>query len=280
VDSISLTDTQISMVATMPAAIDQAERLQPGRYTVITGPQITGVLAHEAFGHTQEGDTRMLGRSCATHLQASGQVVGTPEATILSNAAVFPTETEPATGGGSFFFDAEGQLARPHAILSEGRVADPMNDLLSSVLGDANGRSPRQANGRRESWRRPTFARQTNTYFTPGEHTFEELVEMVDYGFLAEWAAGGMEDPKGMSLTAGTLFLREIDKGAITGRIFVGPEGGQVELSDPVPQLLQGLRAKSRDLELCKGGCNKYYKEILNVGIGGPHILWADVQCG
>jgi len=276
--------TTIADVAHMPFALAEAERLKPGRYPVITSPEVTGVLAHEAFGHTQEGDTRMLGRSCATALEASQERVGTDGATIVSNPAVFANGDGLGTGG-SYFFDDEGQLGRPHEILRSGRVGTAMNSLINAALGDAHGTSPRRSSGRRESWRRPLFSRQSNTYFTPGEHTLDALIGMVDHGYLAECAAGGMEDPKGMRLTAGVLFLREIRDGALTGKLVVGPRGGHVDLAGTVPEILQGLVAKTGTTEggvpeVRLGGCMKYHKEYVPAGIGGPWILWEGIQCG
>ena len=278
-------DAAMDRVATMPFALTNAERLKPGRYPIITAPELTGVMAHEAFGHTQEGDTRMLGRSCATALEATQEQVGAPGATIISNPAVFSTNADKHGCNGSFFFDDEGQLARPHVILDEGRVGSPMNSLINAVYGDQNGVAPRRSNGRRESWRRPLFSRQSNTYFTPGDKTLDELIAMVDHGYVAEWASGGMEDPKGMRLTASTHYLREIRNGVLTGRLFVGPLGGHVDLAGPVPMILKSLVAKSKTTEgavpkLHLGGCMKYHKEYVPAGIGGPWVLWSGIQCG
>ncbi len=285
IELAAITPQAIDKVATMPFDLAAAERLTPGRYPVITGPEMTGVLAHEAFGHTQEGDTRMLGRSCAPALQAAGEPVGVPAATIISNPAVFSTNEDAYGSNGSYFFDDEGQLARPHAILDHGVVGSPMNNLMSAVVGDENGPAPRQSNGRRESWRRPIFSRQSNTYFTPGDKTLDELIGMVEHGYLAEWASGGMEDPKGMRLTASTRYLAEIREGKLTGKLFVGPQGGHVELADPVPVILKGLVAKTRTAgdalpKVHIGGCMKYHKEYVPAGIGGPWILWSGIQCG
>ena len=130
------------------------------------------------------------------------------------------------------------------------------------------------------------MVRQTNTYFTPGDATLEELIARVPAGFLAHWAHGGMEDPKGGSLTAGTEYLEEIRDGRLTGRLFVGPTGGHVELSDPVFSLLARIEGKTgsshpRGIPENKyGGCGKYHKESVDAGCGGPWILWSSVTCG
>jgi TldD protein len=260
----------------------KAKNLAPGRYKVISGPDVTGVIAHEAFGHTQEGDTWMKGRSIASDLHHSETKVGNEQASIMNHPDMFSMDDMDHGTNGSYFFDHEGQLARPQTILDKGMLSTPMTDLTSAIRLNV----PRTANGKRESWRRPLMTRQTNTYFTAGDKTVDELIGMVDDGFLARWASGGMEDPKGGSLTAGTSYLEEIKNGKLTGEIYLGPSGGHVELSDPVFTLLDRIVAKSKsahednipDNKL--GGCGKYHKEGVAAGCGGPFILWDSITCG
>jgi len=289
---LSINDTLISKLVETANKVENAERIQPGRYRIITGPDVTGVIAHEAFGHTQEGDTCRLGRSCAPGLRKKGVLVGNQQASIINNAGVFAMGTTPWGVNGTHFFDDEGFIARPQTILDEGKLSSPMNDLIASLTGDINGPADRQSNGKRESWKRPLMPRQTNTYFTAGDKTLDELAELCGDGFIAEHAHGGMEDPKGMGLTAGTEYLEEVKNGKRTGKLFLGPQGGHIELSDPVPRLLESIIAKSVISEedpmnetgsepINKwGGCGKYHKEGVEAGCGGPWILWEGITCG
>jgi TldD protein len=276
------TEEDKSEVALRSLELANAKKLTPGRYQIISGPDVTGVIAHEAFGHTQEGDTWMKGRSIAQGLYEKKIKVGNDQASIVNHPNMFSMEDLSYGSNGSYFFDHEGQLARPQVILDKGYLSTPMTDLTSALRLNV----PRTANGKRESWRRPIMARQTNTYFTPGDKTFEELIAMVSDGFIARWASGGMEDPKGGSLTAGTSYLEEIKNGKLTGEIYLGPSGGHVELSDPVFTLLDRIVAKSKSLnkhdvpESKFGGCGKYHKEGVAAGCGGPYILWESINCG
>jgi hypothetical protein len=288
----SIDDALIARLVETADKVEHAERIQPGRYRIISGPDVTGVIAHEAFGHTQEGDTCRLGRSCAPGLKKTGTPVGNAQATIINNAGVFAMGTTPYGVNGTHFFDDEGFIARPQTILDKGQLSSPMNDLMSSIVGDINGPAPRQSNGKRESWKRPLMPRQTNTYFTAGDKTLDQLAELCGNGFIAEHAHGGMEDPKGMGLTAGTEYLEEVKAGKRTGKLFLGPQGGHIELSDPVPRLLSSILAKSVISEedplnetgsepINKwGGCGKYHKEGVEAGCGGPWILWEGITCG
>ncbi|MBI2522614.1 MAG: TldD/PmbA family protein [Bdellovibrio sp.] len=275
-------DEQINEVTQNAVRLTKAAHLPPGRYQIITGPDVTGVIAHEAFGHTQEGDTWMKGRSIAENLHKQRQKVGNDKASIVNHPNMFTMDRHSFGTNGSYFFDHEGELARLQVILDKGMLSPPMTDLTASTLL----RVPRTANGKRESWRRPLMTRQTNTYFTPGDSTLEELIGMVKKGYLARWSHGGMEDPKGGSLTAGAAYFEEIIDGRMTGKLFLGPSGGHVELSDPVFSMLDKIVAKSNTVndqrvpEVKFGGCGKYHKEGVDAGCGGPYILWEDINCG
>lgn len=168
-------------------ALKAAERLTPGKYRVIFGPVVTGVLAHEAFGHSQEGDTCARSRSKAWDLHHTGESVGNEHATILNNPAIYENGADSYAAWGSYFFDEEGWLAHEQVILDKGRLGEPMTNLTSALrLG-----IPRTANGKRESWAHGVYTRQTNTYFSAGDKTFNELLAMLGDGYLALHPAGG-----------------------------------------------------------------------------------------
>jgi TldD protein len=281
-DLINFSEDHMQSLAVLPQELSASEKLKPGRYQVITGPGLSGVIAHEAFGHTQEGDTWMKGRSIARDLHDKKIRVGNDQATIMNNPAVYSMEGQNAGCNGSYFFDNEGQLARAQVILDKGYLSTPMTDLTSSLMLDVE----RTANGKRESWRRPLMARQTNTYFTPGDVSLDDMIGMVDDGFLARTPHGGMEDPKGGSLTAGAGYFEEIKQGKLTGKKFIGPAGGHIELTDSVFDVLDRITAKTKvshedeTPEVKLGGCGKYHKELVDAGVGGPYILWNNINCG
>lgn len=268
--------------------MESAEQLEPGTYTIITGPDVTGVLAHEAFGHSQEGDTWARGRSIARDLFDAQTPVGNEHATIINNPAMFTNGAFPFGAWGSYFFDEEGWLAQEQVILKKGILQPPMTNLSSALrLG-----VPRTANGKRQNWKHADYTRQTNTYFAAGEETLNDLISLVEYGFLAMESAGGMEDPKAMGIQVGIAYLQEIKDGELTGRIFKGPAGGAIQMTGYVPDLLHSIVGRSKTEywteeadsavfpENKKGGCGKYHKEWVPAGCGGPCLLLEDVLLG
>jgi TldD protein len=269
-------------------ALRSAQRLEPGQYRVLFGPELAGVIAHEAFGHSQEGDTCARGRSKAWELYQAQTRVGNQHATILNNPAIFRNGDRSHGAWGSYFFDEEGWLASAQTLLSEGLLRAPMTHLTSAIrLG-----IPRTANGKRESWSSGVYTRQTNTYFSPGSYTLQELIGKLGNGYIATQSAGGMEDPKGMGIQVGIAWLQEVKDGKLTGRVFRGPAGGDVQFTGYVPDVLQSIVAKSKidaeSLELDRsqfppndaGGCGKYHKEYVHAGCGGPWMLLDSVRLG
>jgi predicted Zn-dependent protease len=287
-ESIGFDDADLLEILRNLKSLKNAERLNPGKYRVLFGPVVTGVLAHEAFGHSQEGDTCARGRSKAWELHKTGVSVGNQAATILNNPAIFDNGGSPYAAWGSYFFDEEGWLAREQVLLDKGILKSPMTNLTSALrLG-----VPRTANGKRESWANGVYTRQTNTYFSPGDKTLDQLMTDLGDGYLAVHPAGGMEDPKGMGIQVGISYLEEVKGGKLTGRLFKGPAGGDIQMTGYTPDVLDSIVAKSKiEYEQStpdkakhpfndSGGCGKYHKEFVFAGCGGPYVLLDGVTLG
>lgn len=287
-ECIAVEDCELLTLLRDLRALRKPARLEPGKHRVLFSPGLTGVLAHEAFGHSQEGDTCARGRSKAWDLSRSGERVGNERATILNNPAIYENGAHSYGAWGSYFFDEEGWLARSQTLLDRGQLHDPMTNLTSALRLDVE----RTANGKRENWSHGVYTRQTNTYFSAGDRTYAQLIEQVGDGFLGTRAAGGMEDPKGMGIQVGILYLLEIKGGKLTGRAFRGPAGGDIQMTGYTPDVLGRIEAKSkiedhnpgpdraRHPYIEVGGCGKYHKEIVLAGCGGPYLLLDQVTLG
>lgn len=285
-ESFQLEQTHYKKLKEQLKDLLKCERLTPGRYKVVMGPAVTGVFAHEAFGHTQEGDTWARGRSKAKELFHLNTRVGNDHATIVNNPAIFKNGLESSGAWGSYFFDEEGWLSKEQVLVEKGFLKPPMTHLLSSQQLNI----ARSANGKRENWSHGIYTRQTNTYFSAGDKSLKQLIEQVDYGFLAEECAGGMEDPKGMGIQVGIQYVKEIKDGKLTGKCFHGPGGGSLQMTGSVPEYLNLIIDKSAiDPEAKEtaehpfndvGGCAKYHKEVVYAGCGGPYMLVDKVLLG
>lgn len=232
-----------------------APRLEPGFYDIVTHPDWSGILAHEAFGHGTETDMYLKDR--AKGKEYMGKRVGSELVNLMDDPTL-------AGHSGTFFFDDEGALASPTQILKNGVLVSGMTDYNSaSVLGYA-----RTANGRRESWERKAYARMTNTFFAPGSTKPADVIKGVEDGIYLRYASNGMEDPQGWGIQCEGLWGEEIKKGKLTGKVY-----SPVIMTGFVPDILASISAVGDDFEISGTGyCGKGHKEWVKNTTGGPHL--------
>ena len=248
-------DEEIQNVVDGALALLSAERIEPGEYRIITAPGVSGTICHESFGHGVETDMFLKERARAAHF--IDKVVGSSLVSIADDPS------QPGSYG-SYFFDDEGQMAAPTQIVENGVFRRGITDRYSAAALEI----PRSANGRRQDYSRKAYARMSNTFFSPGTSTLEEMIAQVDHGiFLDKWSSG-MEDPQGWGIQVTCHYGHEIKGGKITDRVFA-----PVGISGYVPDVLQSITAVSNELQMDGGTCGKGHKEQVPVASGGPHLL-------
>ncbi len=239
-----------------------AKPIEPGVYDVITDPSITGLIAHEAFGHGVEMDQFVKDRALAK--EYVGKYVASPICNMRDGAAS-------ALSAASYFFDDDGVLAGDTQIIKDGILVTGISDLASaSQLG-----LPPTGNGRRESHRRKAYARMTNTFFEKGTDKLEDMIASIKHGYMLFETNNGMEDPKNWAIQCVAEYGIEIVDGKLTEN-YVSP----VVMSGYVPDLLQSISMISDEFKVIgSGSCGKGYKEWVRVSDGGP-ALKARVKLG
>ena len=232
-----------------------ADRIIPGEYEVITSPEVSGLIAHEAFGHGVEMD--MFVKNRALGKDYIGKRVGSDLVTMHEGAACVDEVS-------SYAFDDEGVPAGDVIEIDHGILKTGICDALSALrLGVAP-----TGNGKRQSYDHKAYTRMTNTVFESGSSTLEEMIASVPYGYLLEGMESGMEDPKHWGIQCIVSRGREIRDGRLTGKM-VAP----IIMTGYVPDLLGNISMLSKDRETFgSGGCGKGYKEWVKVSDGGPYI--------
>jgi TldD protein len=251
----TLSDKALDSLVKNTIKLLDAGRIEPGEYSVVTGPDVSGVIAHESFGHGVETDMFLKERAKAAHFV--GKRVGSDLVNIFDDPSV-------PGAFGSYFFDDEGLDAKPTQIVENGIFKRGLTDLYSATSLSIQ----RSANGRRQDFTRKVYPRMTNTFFGRGDISLKELISQVESGIFIDKTSSGMEDPKGWGIQVSGHYGFEIKGGAITDKMYAA-----IGITGYVPDVLASISAVSDDFNLTAGYCGKGTKEIVPVTSGGPHLL-------
>jgi TldD protein len=249
-----VTDDQLRQTVETAVRLLDAGRIEPGLYDTVTDHSLSGVIAHECFGHGVEMDLFPKGRARAAHFV--GQRVAAPGVDMYDDPSV-------PGAFGSYYFDDEGELARPTQILRDGVLVAPISDFAATTYS-AGVHTP---NGRRQDFTRKAYARMSNTFFASGSVAPAAMIAGVEHGIYLRKAMSGMEDPMGWGIQVTALYGEEIVHGALTGKLY-----SQVGISGYVPDLLRSISAIGSDMGIEAGSCGKGHKEMVGVTTGGPHL--------
>lgn len=253
--ALNLLKKNSSNVLDIAVRLLDAKPIKPGKYTIITDPSISGLIAHEAFGHGVEMDMFVKNRAKAKDY--IGKYVASPIVDMYDGAAG-------VISSASYFFDDDGIEASKTQIIKKGILQTGISDSLSALT---LGTKP-TGNGRRESYKRKVYTRMTNTYFGKGKDKLDDMIKSVKHGYFLFQTNNGMEDPKNWQIQCTASYGLEIKDGKFTGKI-VTP----VVISGYVVDLLSSISMVSDSIKVIGSGmCGKGHKEWVYVSDGGPYL--------
>ncbi len=252
---LTFSDEDLHELVKTAIGLHDAERIEPGEYTVIASPSVAGTICHESFGHGVETDMFIKDRAKAESFL--GREVGSSLVDIWDDPSV-------PGAFGAYYFDDEGYPAGPTQIVKRGVFERGITDLYSATLLGI----PRSSNGRRQDFSRKVYARMSNTFFGRGETPVPDLIKQADNGIYLVKFSSGMEDPKGWGIQVTCHYGKEIKNGVLTDRLFA-----PVVVTGYVPDMLHSVTGVGDDLEYSGGFCGKGHKEYALVSSGGPHML-------
>jgi TldD protein len=246
-------DRKIEEVVNGSIQMLKAKTLKGGRHDIIVDPEISGVIAHESFGHGCEADQVLRNRSYLAALKGKK---------IISDLVSMHDNSSLIGERGYFVFDDEGVKSSDTVLVKKGVLTHFMQDRQSAAFmnSDVTG------NARAQDFTRKVFVRMTNTYIEPGDWKRDELIEDTDKGFYLIRAQTGMEDPLGGNLQIVTFKAREIKDGELGG-LHKG-----VGISGKVLEFLSRVDAVTDDFEMRGSGCGKGHEDYVPVSSGGPHM--------
>ncbi len=243
-----------------------AVAVAPGRYRTLCDNELTGVLAHESFGHLTEFDLVACGWSVLQGRQ--GERLARPEVTIKD----VPVVQDRPRDGVAIPLDAEGSPGRDVTLLDQGVLREFMHTRESAAdQGVAPTGSARALNVQHQP-----IVRMRNTYVEPGELELDEALELVGDGVYLIGGAGGAPRCDG-SFTFTSTRGYEV-KGGQKGRPIK-----MATIHGNVLDFLQNVEGATRDFDINStffGGCGKWDQPMLHVGYGGPHVVVSDALVG
>ncbi|MBQ6160069.1 MAG: TldD/PmbA family protein [Oscillospiraceae bacterium] len=224
-----------------------------GLRTVILGGELTGILSHEAVGHTVEADL-VLGGSVA------GRCLGKPVASELVSLTDFAHTAFGKRCPLPVFVDDEGTLARDAKIIENGILTGYMHSRESA---QRFGMEP-CGNARAWLFSDEPLIRMRNTAIHPGKDKLEDMIASVDEGYYLISTNNGQADTTGEFMFGITMGY-EIKNGKL-GRALL-----DTTISGVAFEMLKTVDMVSDQVEWESSGfCGK--KQPMPVGLGGPAL--------
>lgn len=253
-DALGYDDKAVAdMIAEGENFIVNAKSVTAGSYPVVFAPVVTGVFAHESFGHKSESDF-MLGDETMAKEWVLGKKVGSDLLTIR--------ESGMHLGSGYVPFDDEGTACTDTYLIKNGVLCGRLHSATTAAaLGENLTGNARAINCNYEP-----IVRMTTTYVDNGTSTPEELISQIKHGYYIKNYKHG----SGMStFTIAPNIAYEIVDGKIGDPVKIAVITGNVfETLGLIDGVANDLKIES----FVTGGCGKMGQFPLNVGLGGPHI--------
>lgn len=235
------------------AAKAEGIHAEAGMKTVILAPEIAGLIAHEAVGHTVEADfvqSGSVGGPC-WHKQVASEMV-----TLIDYAHHCDGELCPVP----VFVDDEGVAAEDAVLIENGKLIGYMHNRESA---QKYGHKP-QGNARAMSFYDEPLIRMRNTAIVPGSDTLDEMIASIDDGYYFTTGGNGQADATG-EFMFGCEAGREIKNGKL------GRPLKPTTISGVAFEVLKTVDMLSNDMCWTNAGyCGK--KQMIPVGMGGPAI--------
>ncbi len=224
-----------------------------GVKTVILGGMMTGMLSHEAVGHTVEADLVLGGSVAGPNLNKQ---VASEKVTMTDFAHTAFGETAPLP----VYTDDEGTPAEDALLIENGILKGYMN---SRETAQHFGMKP-QGNARAWSFSDEPLIRMRNTSIHPGTDKLEDMIASVDDGYYLIESNNGQADTTGEFMFGVTMGY-EIKHGKL-GKALL-----DTTISGVAFDMLKTVDMVGDKIWWTSSGmCGK--KQPMPVGMGGPAL--------
>ena len=247
--------------AEMAVRLLDAKPAPAGKHTVILDNVMTGLLAHEAFGHACEADAVLSGASV---LEGKiGKKVADKRISLIDDPTIKNTF-------GYFSTDWEGVRSKKHVLIENGVLGEYLTNLETGSRMDlaSNG------SARSQAYNMPPIIRMSNTYIAGGDRSKEELFSMVKDGLLIKGGQYGYVEP------AKGQFMFKCDEAYQIKNGEVGQRYRDASVMGLILDVLNSVKGVANDLVIGDPGyCGKGGQHARTTD-GGPHICLDNVVVG
>ena len=235
--------------------MDKKSAVKPisGYHDVILASDLAGILAHEAIGHTTEGDIVRAGSVAGDYI---GKKVASELVTLVDFANSYKGETLPVP----VYLDDEGVASQDAVLIEKGVLKSFMHNKDSAQYFGM----PLTGNARAFSYADEPLVRMRNTAILPGTDKFEEMIASIENGYLLMRPTNGQADSTS-EFMFGVQMGYEIKDGKL-GRAIT-----DTTISGIAFDMLKEISMLSDEMVWsCAGMCGK--KQPMPVGMGGPSV--------
>ena len=247
----------------------KAEAAKEEQGDVILGPEVVGIVSHESSGHPGEAD-RVLGREAAQAGEAYlkrdslGLKIGSDAVNVVEDPTI-------PRSFGYYLYDDEGVKARRRYLIKEGRINEFLHNRSTAyTMGTESNASARSV-----AYNREPIVRMANTFVEPGDLSFDELIEGVDFGvYIKNFMEWNIDDRRFNQRYVGLEAYR-IEDGELRGRL----RNPVLEITTPA--LWSAVDAVGKDLKFNAAYCGKGDPmQAIPVWTGGPHLRLRGIRLG
>jgi len=246
----------------------KAKKSPKGIFDVVLSPELIGIASHESCGHPCEAD-RILGREAAQAGESfiTKQMLGKRIGSEIVNLVDDPTLK---SSYGFYLYDDEGVEANRRFLIKEGIINTFLhNRETASEFGVKSNASSRSSN-----WSYEPIVRMANTFVLPGNHNFDELIDVKKGVYIKSYMEWNIDDKRFNQRYVG-LEAYLITNGKI-GSLIKRPV---IELTTPI--LWHSIDAVGKDLDFTAGTCGKSEPmQGVPVWFGGPHVRLKNIRLG
>lgn len=246
-------NVRLNLISTKP---------QGGKMPVVMGNGESGILLHEAIGHTFEAD--FIRKKTSVFCNQLGNKICNPEINIVDDGTI-------PYNRGSINYDDEGVASQKTYLITSGVLTGFLHDRISARYF---GVEP-TGNGRRASFRKEPIPRMRATYMENGTHTLDEMISEVKHGVYVESYSNGE-----VEIGAGnfTFYVKQgylIEQGKLTAPI------KDINVIGNGPEALSNISMVGNDLRISNATwmCGKNGQRC-PVSCGMPSVLVNNLTVG